>query len=357
MDVVRRPFHEAYERVYGFADEEAPVEIINLRVTIVGVTPNHDLPRSLLTAEARPARQSDRSSTAVTQVTASVYGREELGAGQRFPGPAIVEAADTTVYVPAGYAATVDEWQQPDRGRSELVKTDNVDAGDPPEQVEVDRRGDGCRHPPHRLHGLRQGDLRLRRLPRRPEWRGDGGADGHRRQPHGRAAGARGHSTPSATTKKATSGSRTIPTSPEACRRTSQTSGSGSRSSSTARSWVTASTSSTRRISAGRSPAASRPRATRSSRRGIRIPPMKLFRKEARTAMRLELFHPRPGTLARLSLGRGWPRRFQRRPPAAVLCRRPVERQGPDPQGAAVWPDQQRGQSRRGRQGILLLPR
>ena len=41
------------------------------------------------------------------------------------------------------------------------------------------------------------------------------------------------------------------------------------------------------------------------------------------------------------------------------LCLRagPVERQGPDPQGAAVRADQQRGQSRRGRQGVLLLPR
>ena len=34
-----------------------------------------------------------------------------------------------------------------------------------------------------------------------------------------------------------------------------------------------------------------------------------------------------------------------------------VERQGPDPQGTPVRPDQQREQSRRGRQGILLLPR
>ena len=39
MDVVRKPFHEAYARIYGIADEAAPVEIINLRVTIVGVTP------------------------------------------------------------------------------------------------------------------------------------------------------------------------------------------------------------------------------------------------------------------------------------------------------------------------------
>ena len=42
-----------------------------------------------------------------------------------------------------------------------------------------------------------------------------------------------------------------------------------------------------------------------------------------------------------------------------LLCLRsgPVEREGPDPQGAAVRADQQRGQPRRGRQGVLLLPR
>ena len=46
-----------------------------------------------------------------------------------------------------------------------------------------------------------------------------------------------------------------------------------------------------------------------------------------------------------------------RRSPAAVLRARPLERPRPDPQGAAVRPDEQRGQPRRGRQGVLLLPR
>ena len=72
---------------------------------------------------------------------------------------------------------------------------------------------------------------------------------------------------------------------------------------------------------------------------------------------RLGLLHPRPGPLARLSLGRGRPGRHLRRPAAALLRAGPVERQRPDPQGAAVRPDQQRGQPRRGRQGVLLLPR
>ena len=68
-------------------------------------------------------------------------------------------------------------------------------------------------------------------------------------------------------------------------------------------------------------------------------------------------FTPRPGALARLPLGRGRPRRHLRRPAAALLRARALERQRSDPQGAAVRADQQRGQSRRGRQGVLLLSR
>ena len=40
-----------------------------------------------------------------------------------------------------------------------------------------------------------------------------------------------------------------------------------------------------------------------------------------------------------------------------LLRARPLERQRPDPQGAPLRPDRQRGQPRRGRQGALLLPR
>ena len=76
-----------------------------------------------------------------------------------------------------------------------------------------------------------------------------------------------------------------------------------------------------------------------------------------RRRRRLELLHPRPGPLARLPLGRGRPGRHLRRPAAALLRAGPVERQGSDPQGAPLRPDQQREQSRRGRQGVLLLPR
>ena len=48
---------------------------------------------------------------------------------------------------------------------------------------------------------------------------------------------------------------------------------------------------------------------------------------------------------------------IQRRPAAPLLRARALERRRPDPQGAAVRPHRAGGQSRRGRQGALLLPR
>ena len=72
---------------------------------------------------------------------------------------------------------------------------------------------------------------------------------------------------------------------------------------------------------------------------------------------RLELLLPRSGPVACLSVGRGRHRRDLRRAPAAVPGTRPVERRRSDPEGADVRPHQQRGQPRRGRQGVLVLPR
>ena len=66
---------------------------------------------------------------------------------------------------------------------------------------------------------------------------------------------------------------------------------------------------------------------------------------------------PRPGAIEGLPLGRRRAGRHLGRPPAVVFRRRFVERQGSDPQGAPVRPDQQRGQPRRGREGVYVLSR
>ena len=70
-----------------------------------------------------------------------------------------------------------------------------------------------------------------------------------------------------------------------------------------------------------------------------------------------EAAQPRCGPQPGVPLGRGWAARHQRRSADPVLRAGVVERARPDPEGAAVRPDQQRRESRRRRQGVLLLPR
>ena len=63
------------------------------------------------------------------------------------------------------------------------------------------------------------------------------------------------------------------------------------------------------------------------------------------------------GPVAGLPVGRGRPGRLLRRRAATLPGPGPVERPGPDPQGAGLRPDGGRGQPRRGRQGVLVVPR
>ena len=65
----------------------------------------------------------------------------------------------------------------------------------------------------------------------------------------------------------------------------------------------------------------------------------------------------RPRPLARLPLGRGRPGRLLRRRAAPLPRARALERARPDPEGADLRPHRQPGQPRRGRQGVLVVPR
>ena len=65
----------------------------------------------------------------------------------------------------------------------------------------------------------------------------------------------------------------------------------------------------------------------------------------------------RSRAVARVPLGRGRARRLLRRRAAAVPRPRAVERPRPDPEGADLRPHRQPGQPRRGREGVLVVPR
>lgn len=108
-------FHQQYERIYGFSDPKADVEITNLRVAAIGITGKPRQSVDLAAAGERHVRKAIplRIGTLIEDrrpVDAGFYDRATLAAGDWFEGPAVVEAADTTVYVPAGFTVHVDSW-------------------------------------------------------------------------------------------------------------------------------------------------------------------------------------------------------------------------------------------------------
>ncbi|MEZ5855034.1 MAG: hydantoinase/oxoprolinase family protein [Hyphomicrobiaceae bacterium] len=102
-------FHAEHERSYGHHDPDAPIEIVNLRVTAVGRLPDIGAPRFTgpATAEAIAKRSIWFSGT--DAVEAEVWWRPNLAPGTVIAGPAVIEQLDATTPIPPGYRATVDQ--------------------------------------------------------------------------------------------------------------------------------------------------------------------------------------------------------------------------------------------------------
>ena len=49
--------------------------------------------------------------TSVVDQNVAVYDRDKLGPGVYLPGPAIVEAKDTTIWIPPGHGAEIDGYE------------------------------------------------------------------------------------------------------------------------------------------------------------------------------------------------------------------------------------------------------
>jgi N-methylhydantoinase A len=103
-------FNEMHLATYGYADPREPCEIVTLRVTAVGRIPKPALNGSSAQActpeAALKGRRPVRFATGGT-VECPVYARKRLVQGARLAGPAVLEAADSTILVHPGWDAVV----------------------------------------------------------------------------------------------------------------------------------------------------------------------------------------------------------------------------------------------------------
>lgn len=111
LTVVDR-FHQAHMARYGYAQMEAVVEAVNVRVTAVApVTPPPALTYPAADANPAAALLGEKLVWFERQpVITRLYDRDKLRPGNRFIGPAVVFQYDTTTIIPPGWETAVDTY-------------------------------------------------------------------------------------------------------------------------------------------------------------------------------------------------------------------------------------------------------
>lgn len=103
-------FHVAHKRVYSHADRDAPLQVIAIRLVIIGATAKPTTPRHPL--QPGPAPEAGRTKVWLDGQwrLAALLERAALASGQTFAGPAVVMQDDCTTVVPMGFQGRVDEF-------------------------------------------------------------------------------------------------------------------------------------------------------------------------------------------------------------------------------------------------------
>ena len=102
MERLAKAFHEAHRRRYGHMAVNEAVEIVNFKVTAVGLIPKPAMKAFDATdAEAKPHETRQAYFNAADARDVPVFRRSTLQPGMRLEGPAIIEEqTSTTVLYP-----------------------------------------------------------------------------------------------------------------------------------------------------------------------------------------------------------------------------------------------------------------
>jgi N-methylhydantoinase A len=105
---IRAAFNRLYDRRYAHHSPEEPVEIVNIRLAVIGKRAKMKLPRLSAKRRAKAYRKAEvHLGDPAGPVSCPVYRREELGAGARVSGPALVREHGTTTVLFKGDVCSV----------------------------------------------------------------------------------------------------------------------------------------------------------------------------------------------------------------------------------------------------------
>jgi len=114
LDDIAAAFERAHEDQYGFVDERNPIELVNLRVTAVGATPDPTMDPAGTTSGTDPADARVGTREGVLdrdeRVETPYYDPDGLHPGHELTGPAVVEQENTTIRLPPTFDGEIDPY-------------------------------------------------------------------------------------------------------------------------------------------------------------------------------------------------------------------------------------------------------
>jgi N-methylhydantoinase A len=109
MKMVWELYHSEHEKLYGFRDEAADLEIVTVRMHVAARMPSIHLPERQQTELRGSAKYRKIFSDNAWRSTA-IYSKDELVSGQVLEGPAIIEQRNSTGWILAGWSGTIDRF-------------------------------------------------------------------------------------------------------------------------------------------------------------------------------------------------------------------------------------------------------
>jgi N-methylhydantoinase A len=113
-ELILEQFHQAHARAYGYAAREDAVELVNVRLTAIGVSPKPQLKALPHGTGSFHAAAKGRRPVWFGEIEGfapcPIVDRYRLCWGDVVPGPAVVEELDSTTVIHPGYVAHVDQY-------------------------------------------------------------------------------------------------------------------------------------------------------------------------------------------------------------------------------------------------------
>ncbi|MCK4206593.1 hydantoinase/oxoprolinase family protein [Brucella pituitosa] len=109
VHAISEAFHREHERIYGFRDSAAEVELGTARLAVIGVTPDLAA-QEFPTGDGKPGIKGKRRLFHKgAWLDADIYDRHSFRANDQVSGPAIIEQDDTTTILLPGWIANCDK--------------------------------------------------------------------------------------------------------------------------------------------------------------------------------------------------------------------------------------------------------